>query len=135
MPLTLVSLPRPTEETLPAVLLGHVKGCSHKHVPEFGRIDHQPRDLGNAADVLDSIDFGRAKILVKAVVDVVAVVEDQAKGRHVLVRLTFHGPGAIELRRRSGQPIGARGRCHGTVNVIPVLFAARCNIDVDPILT
>ena len=43
-------------------------------------VDHEPRDFGDAANVLDPVGVGEAQVLVEPVPDVVAVEQDRCAG-------------------------------------------------------
>ncbi len=51
------------------------------------RIDHEPGDLADAADVLDAIGGGEAEILVQPMADVVAVEQVRAHAERVQLAL------------------------------------------------
>ena len=77
-------------------------------------IDHQLRDFGDAADILDAVGIGEAEIAVEAVADIVAVeqIGDVALGMELL--LDEIGDGRFAGARQSGEPQHGRllaGQC------------------------
>ena len=71
-------------------------------------VDHQPRDLGDAADVLDAVGVGEAEVLVQAVADVVAVEQVGVAAARVQPLLDQVGDRRLAGAGQAGEPEHAR---------------------------
>ena len=79
---------------------------AHQH--DQAGIDHQPGDLGDAADVLDAVLVGEAQVLVEAVADVVAVEQEGVVAERVQPLLDQVGDRRLARARQAGEPQAAR---------------------------
>ena len=67
-------------------------------------VDHQLRDLGDAADVLDAVGVGEAEVAVEAVADVVAVEQVGVVPAAVQLALDQVGDRRLAGAGEAGQP-------------------------------
>ena len=79
-----------------------------RHQHDQAGIDHQLRDLGDAADVLDPVGVGEAEVLVEAVADVVAVEQVGVAAERVQPLLDQVGDGRLAGAGQAGEPQHAR---------------------------
>ena len=70
-----------------------------RHEHDQAGVDHQPGDLGDAADVLDAVGIGEAEVLVEAVAYVVAVEQVRVPTELVQLALDDVGDGRLAGRR------------------------------------
>ena len=128
-----VAAPRLLVEALGVPLLGHAERRVHEHLAELvllhqlarqppfraerrderhqhdqAGIHHQPRDLGDAADVLDAVGFGEAQVLVETVPHVVAIEQIRVPAQRVQLLLDDVGDRRLAGARQSGEPHDAR---------------------------
>ena len=67
-------------------------------------VRHQPRDLADAADILDSVGLGEAEVAVEAVTDIVAIEQKGMPSARREPLLDEVGDGRLARARQAGEP-------------------------------
>ena len=79
-----------------------------RHEHDQPGVDHQLRDFGDAADVLDAVGVGEAEVLVQPVADVVAVEQVGVTAERVQPLLDQVGDRRLARAGQAGEPQHAR---------------------------